>query len=327
MTPPSTRARERRVQDEPRQDPGQGAEERRRGWLSGVNDVIDRHVKSVFATPAVAFVVLMMIFPIAYTLYLSLHDWYGSTTSPPTFVGVDNYVRIFSNDPRFWDALGRTLLFTGLAVSIQTVLGVAIAVLLHRQFAGRGLVRSLMLLPMIATPVAVALVWRLLFQPELGLLNDMLMAVGLSPSAWVADSSIALFCLVLVDVWEWTSLITLVTLSGLVALPTEPMEAAVVDGASAWQRFWLITLPMVRPVIVIAVVFRLIEALKTFDPIIVITQGGPGFATETLNIYIYNTAFQYQQLGYASALLLVFFAIVFTLAAVTLSFRRGKASS
>lgn len=285
---------------------------------------VDRHVKGVFVSPAITFIVLMMVFPIGYTLYLSLHSWFGSVTASPDFIGLDNFVRIFTDDPRFWAALGRTLVFTALAVTIQTVLGVAIAVLLHRQFLGRGLVRSLILLPMIATPVAVALVWRLMFQPELGILNDILMALGLSPSTWVADQGLALLCLVLVDVWEWSSLITLVTLAGLTALPVEPMEAAVVDGASSWQRFWHITLPMVRPVIVVAVVFRLIEALKTFDPIIVITQGGPGFATETLNIYIYNTAFQYQQLGYAAALLLVFFVIVFVLAGLMLSFRRGK---
>lgn len=296
----------------------------RRGLARRVSDYIDGHVKGVFVTPALAFVTLMMAFPIGYTIYLSLHSWFGSVTAPPLFVGADNFVRILTDDPRFWAALRRTLVFTVLAVSIQTVLGVAIAVLLHRQFTGRGLVRSLFLLPMIATPVAVALVWRLMFQPELGVLNDMLQAVGLSPSAWVANPTIALLCLVLVDVWEWTSLISLVTLAGLTALPSDPLEAAAVDGASSWQRFWYVTLPMVRPVIVVAVVFRLIEALKTFDPIVVITQGGPGFATETLNIYIYNTAFQYQQLGYASALLLVFFVIVFGLAGLALSFRRKK---
>ena len=289
-----------------------------------LSEFVDRHVKGVFVTPAITFIVLMMVFPIGYTLYLSLHSWFGSISASPDFIGLDNFVRIFTDDPRFWAALGRTLVFTGLAVTIQAIVGVAIAVLLHRQFVGRGLVRSLILLPMIATPVAVALVWRLMFQPELGILNDILLALGLSPSTWVADQSLALLCLVLVDVWEWSSLITLVTLAGLTALPVEPMEAAVVDGASSWQRFWHVTLPMVRPVIVVAVVFRLIEALKTFDPIIVITQGGPGFATETLNIYIYNTAFQYQQLGYAAALLLVFFVIVFVLAGLMLSFRRGK---
>lgn len=296
----------------------------RRSLAGRVSDYVDGHVKGVFVTPALAFVTVMMAFPIGYTIYLSLHSWFGSVTAPPVFVGADNFVRLLTDDPRFWAALGRTLVFTVLAVSIETVLGVAIAVMLHRQFAGRGMVRSLFLLPMIATPVAVALVWRLMFQPELGVLNDMLRAVGLSPSTWVADQSIALLCLVLVDVWEWTSLISLVTLAGLTALPSEPMEAAVVDGASAWQRFWHVTLPMVRPVVVVTVVFRLIEALKTFDPIVVITQGGPGFATETLNLYIYNTAFQYQQLGYAAALLLVFFLIVFGLAGLTLSFRRKK---
>lgn len=311
----------------PATPPAGRAHQPRRSPMRWFSDFVDAHVKAAFITPALAFVTIMMAFPIGYTIFLSLHSWFGSVTRPPDFIGLDNFVRIFTGDPRFWAALGRTLAFTGMAVAVETVLGVAIAVLLHREFVGRGLVRSLMLLPMIATPVAVALVWRLMFQPELGVLNDILVSVGLSPSTWVADPSIALLCLVLVDVWEWTSLITLITLSGLTALPHEPMEAAAVDGATPWQRFWYVTLPMVRPVVVIAVVFRLIEALKTFDPIIVITQGGPGFATETLNIYIYNTAFQYQQLGYAAALLLVFFVIVFAVAGLILRFRRGKESA
>ena len=275
----------------PATPPAGRAHQPRRSPMRWFSDFVDAHVKAAFITPALAFVTIMMAFPIGYTIFLSLHSWFGSVTRPPFFLG----------------------------------LGAALA--LHREFVGRGLVRSLMLLPMIATPVAVALVWRLMFQPDGGVLNDILVSVGLSPSTWVADPSIALLCLVLVDVWEWTSLITLITLSGLTALPHEPMEAAAVDGATPWQRFWYVTLPMVRPVVVIAVVFRLIEALKTFDPIIVITQGGPGFATETLNIYIYNTAFQYQQLGYAAALLLVFFVIVFAVAGLILRFRRGKESA
>ena len=296
----------------------------RRGPAARLADLVDRNVVRIFVGPAVAFVGLMMAFPVAYTLYLSLHQWFGSLSSPPQFIGMGNFVRIFTEDPRFWGALGRTVLFTGLAVALQTVLGVALAMLLHREIRARGLLRSLMLMPMIATPVAVAMVWRLMFQPELGIFNDILTSVGLPASDWVADPSLALYALVLVDTWEWTPLIALITLAGLSALPEEPLEAASVDGASAWQRFWHVTLPMVRPVIVVAVVFRLIEALKTFDIILVMTGGGPGFATETLNIYIYNVAFQYQQLGYAAALLIVFFFIVFGSAGALLRFRRPE---
>ncbi len=285
---------------------------------------VDRHTRLVFAGPAVALILLILAFPIAYTLYLSLTQWTGSLTRDPQWVGLDNYVRIFTDDPRFWDAFGRTMAFTVGTVVVQTVLGVALAVLLHRELRLRGLLRSVMLMPMIATPVAIALIWRLMFQPDLGIFNQILNAFGLPGSTWLANEKLALPLLAVVDTWEWTPLIALITLAGLTALPAEPLEAAQIDRANAWQRFWYVTLPMVRPVIVVALVFRLIDAIKTFDIIFVMTQGGPGFATETLNLYIYNTAFQYQKLGYASALLIVFFALVFVLTGLTLSFRRAR---
>jgi multiple sugar transport system permease protein len=293
------------------------------GTAGRVSAFVDRHVVGVFVSPAVAFVVLMMAFPVAYTVYLSFHEWFGGIQVPPDFAGLSNFQRL-AGDSRFWSALGRTFLFTGAAVTFQTVLGVAIAVFLHREFKARGLIRSVMLMPMIATPVAVALIFRLMFQPQLGILNDILTSLGLPPMAWVSSSATALWSLAAVDVWEWTPLIALITLAGLAALPEEPLEAASVDGASPWQRFWHVTLPMVRPVIVVAVVFRLIEALKTFDIILVITQGGPGFSTETLNLYVYNTSFQYMRLGYASAMLIVYFFIVLGSAMLLLRFRRPK---
>jgi multiple sugar transport system permease protein len=287
-----------------------------------VENFVDRHVVRVFVGPAVLFILLAMAFPVVYTIYLSFHQWFGSLNSPPEFVGIENFRRLLLEDGRFWAAVGRTMLFTSVAVATQTVLGVALAVLLHREFRLRGLMRSVMLLPMIATPVAIAMVWRLMYQPELGIINEILTTVGLPPANWLSDSKLALLALMVVDTWEWTPLIGLITLAGLSALPEEPLEAALVDGASTWQRFWHVVLPMVRPVVVVAVVFRLIEALKTFDIILVMTQGGPGFATETLNIYVYNTAFQYQQLGYAAAILILFFLIVSGSAGALLRLRR-----
>lgn len=303
----------------PRGSPG-GAPRSRRERLSAF---VDDHVVGVFVTPAVAFVVIMMAFPVAYTVFLAFHDWFGGVQAAPRFVGLDNFERL-AQDSRFWAALGRTFSFTAVAITGQTVLGVAIAVFLHREFVARGFVRSLMLMPMIATPVAVALVFRLMFQPQLGVLNDILTSMGAPPLAWVSSASSALWSLALVDIWEWTPLIALITLAGLAALPEEPLEAASVDGASSWQRFWYVTLPMVRPVVIVAVVFRLIEALKTFDIILVITQGGPGFSTETLNLYVYGTSFQYMRLGYAAAMLIVYFAVVLGSAMFLLRFRRPK---
>ncbi|WP_165491901.1 carbohydrate ABC transporter permease [Egibacter rhizosphaerae] len=294
-----------------------------RGLGDRVASFVDRHVVGVFVSPGVAFVVVMMAFPVAYTLYLSVHEWVGGIDQPPQFVGLDNFQRLLE-DQRFLLALGRTFLFTGVAITFQTVLGVAIAVFLHREFRARGMIRSIMLMPMIATPVAIALIFRLMFQPQLGILNDILTSIGMPPLAWTSSASTALWSLAAVDVWEWTPLIALITLAGLSALPEEPLEAASVDGANGWQRFWFVILPMVRPVVIIAVVFRLIEALKTFDIILVITQGGPGFATETLNIYVYNTTFQYMRFGYSAAMLIVYFLVVLGCAVLLLRFRRAK---
>ncbi len=288
-----------------------------------IGEFVDRNVVAVFMTPAIIFVFVMMIFPVLFTLYVSLHEWGGGANVNPRFIGLSNFTALFSQDPRFWAAFRRTFYFTALAVSVETVLGVAIAVLLNREFLGKGLLRTVFLFPMIATPVAIALVWRLMYEPSLGILNDLLGAVGLPMSLWVADQSLVIPALALVDVWEWTPLITLITLAGLSALPNDPFEAAAIDGASRWQTFWHITLPLLRPVIVVAVAFWLIDALKTFDIIYVITQGGPGFASETLNIYVYTQSFQYQNLGYAASLLIVFFAIVVGSAVLLLRFRKA----
>lgn len=289
-----------------------------------VSGFVDRHVLLVFTTPAVAFILLTMAFPVVFTVYLSFTHWVGGQNRGPEFIGLENFIRLFTDDPRFWGATGRTLALTGGAVAAQTVIGVAIAVLLHRKFVVSGLVRSVILLPMIATPVAVALIWRLMFHPQLGVLNDILTRLGMPPSDWIADPNLALLLVGVVDTWEWAPLIALITLAGLTALPEDPFEAASLDGANGWQKFWHVTLPMVRPIVVVAVVFRLIEALKTFDIILVMTNGGPGFATETLNIYAYNIAFQYQQLGYSAALLIVFFLIVLLVSSSVMSLRRAK---
>ena len=272
-------------------------------------------------TPAVVFVLVMMVFPVGFTIWMALHNWGGGVAASPQFIGLDNFAAVL-DDSRFWDAFRRTFYFTILAVTVETVLGVAIAVLFNRDFMGKGVLRTIFLFPMIATPVAIALVWRLMYEPSLGILNDMLSAVGLPTSLWVADTSLVIPALALVDIWEWTPLITLITLAGLTALPHEPFEAARVDGAGRWQTFRHITLPMLRPVIIVAVAFRVIDALKTFDIIFVITQGGPGFASETLNLYVYAQSFQYQNLGYAASLLIVFFAIVVGSAVLLLKFRR-----
>lgn len=278
--------------------------------MAAISTWANRNMKWLFILPATLFVLLMMIFPILYTVRLSFFDWSMSALQEPVWVGLNNYTHLITQDPRFTDALVRTFGFTIGAVTLELVLGMAVALLLNGSFPGQNVIKTLVLLPMVATPVAMGMAWLLIFEPTIGAGNAFLRTLGLPPQPWLADSAQALPALVLVDVWQWTPMVALILLAGLATLNSEPLEAAIVDGASPWQRFWHVTVPMLTPTIVVAVLLRTIDALKTFDIIYTMTQGGPGFATETLNIYSYVQGFQYFQLGYASSLLVIFFAIV-----------------
>jgi multiple sugar transport system permease protein len=270
---------------------------------------LDRHVRWVFPLPAVVFIAVMMAFPIAYTVWNSLTGWSLSEGRPPDWVGLKNYLAL-AHDQRFLKAVVRTFYFTALAMAVEVVAGVAIALLLDRPFAGKRIVNSIMLLPMMATPVAIAMVWLFMYEPSAGIINHVLRQLGLPTPLWIAGAASAIPALALVDIWQWTPMIVLISLAGLAGLPADPYEAAEVDGASAWQTLWRVTLPMLMPTVTIAALLRLIDALKTFDIIYAMTGGGPGFSSETLNIYTYNQAFSYFSFGYASSALVVFFAIV-----------------
>jgi multiple sugar transport system permease protein len=271
---------------------------------------IDRHQRWLFPAPAVIFIIIMMIFPLGFTLWNSFSGWSLTLGRPNTLIGAQNYIAIMT-DARFWNAVWNTLYFTALAMAAELVLGVAIALLLDaKDYRGKRIVTSILLLPMMATPVAVAMVWLLMFEPTAGVINYALGELGLPKQLWIAGSSSVIPSLVLVDVWEWTPLITLIVLAGLAGLPSEPFEAARVDGASYMQILRRVTLPLLLPTISVAGLLRFIDCIKTFDIIYGMTGGGPGFSSETLNIYTYNQAFYYFNFGYASALLVIFFTIV-----------------
>jgi len=284
---------------------------------------VDRRAAVVFPAPALLAVFAIIIFPILYTLWMALQDWGMSNPTPPRFVGLDNYIKLLTDDERFRDAVVRTFYFTGLAVAVQTVLGVGMALIFHRQFLGRGVIRTLCVLPMMATPVAIALVFNMMYHPKLGVMNYFLSLLGLPPALWTFDSKSVIPSLALVDTWQWTPLIMLITLAGLAALPAEQYEAARIDGANRVQTFFYITLPLLRPTIMVAVLFRVIDALKQFDIIYVMTQGGPGNASETINLYLYQQGFSYFQMGYASSLVVVFFTLVVGVSFLFIRMRRA----
>jgi multiple sugar transport system permease protein len=284
-------------------------------WLS-------RHMKLLFILPSLIFVLAMMVFPIGYTVWLSFNEWNGSATKSPQGVGLSNYTNLLSADPRFWDSVLRTFLFSIGAVVAELLLGLGIALLLQGKFFGQNFIKTLILLPMVATPVAIGMAWLLMFEPTIGLLNSILRDWGIPPQPWLGSEQQALWSLVMVDVWQWTPMMALIILAGITVLPEEPYEAARVDGANPWQRFIFLTLPLLMPTIVVAVLLRSIDALKTFDIIYTMTRGGPGYATETINTYAYVQSFEYFNLGQASSLLVIFFAIVLGISLLFIQVRR-----
>ncbi|HEX3347367.1 MAG TPA: sugar ABC transporter permease, partial [Acetobacteraceae bacterium] len=234
-----------------------------------------------------------------------------------------NYARLLTDDRFQWSIL-RTLYFTALAVFFPVVIGVFAAVCFQQNFRFRGVARTIFIMPMMATPVAVALVWTMMFHPQLGVLNYLLTSIGLPPFTWVYDASTVIPTLVMVETWQWTPLVMLIVLGGLASLPQDPYEAAKLDGASAWQSFWHISLPLVWPHIIVALVIRTIDALKAFDTIFVISNGGPGTASETMNLLLYLEAFSFYDMGYASAIVVVFFVIILMVSLVLFSVRQRE---
>jgi multiple sugar transport system permease protein len=251
---------------------------------------------------------VLMVYPLVYTLLLSTRT-FDLTLRVGHFVGLRHFGALLAAE-RFWNALGRTLGFTVLSVSASIVLGMVMALILNRDFRGVRWARTLCLLPMVATPVATSLVWMMMFNPTLGVLNYLLGRVGLPPSLWVASPTLVIPSIVMVDVWHFAPFAGLILLAGLKSLPVEPFESAMIDGASRWQVFWRVSLPLLRPILIVVLMFRTIDALKVFDLIWVMTAGGPGFDSETLYVYAYNQAFKYLELGYGSAVIVVFTLVV-----------------
>ena len=272
-----------------------------------------------FVIPALVVVLAVIVFPWVFTIWMSFNEW--KVGSPTTFVGFANYLRL-PTDPRFVEVVGHTLVYTALSVLLPVVFGTFAAVVFHAKFPFRGVLRAIFIMPMMATPVAIALVWTMMFHPQLGVLNYLLSLVGIPPQLWVFHPATVIPSLVLVETWQWTPLVMLIVLGGIAALPTEPYESAQIDGAGMWQMFRYITLPLILPFVVIAAMIRTIDAVKSFDIIFAITQGGPGSASETINVYLYSVAFVYYDLGYGSAIAVVFFALIVALAAVLLYLRQ-----
>ena len=256
---------------------------------------------TILLAPVVIYMTVVGFYPLVHSLYISFTDYNPVQGQSGTWIGLDNYATAFT-DPLFWHSLGLTGLFTFLSVSISLVLAILLALLFNEELPGFFLLRTIVLIPMLVTPIAVGIIWRTMMNAEHGLLNYLLMLISVEPQPWIGSESSAFACVLLVDIWEWTPFLFIIILAGLRGLPTSPFEAAAIDGAGAFRVFFSITLPMLRPVIIIAALLRMIDAARTYDIVHLLTRGGPDFATDVASIYLQRVNFQFFNLGYGSAL-------------------------
>ncbi len=287
----------------------------------------NRRLKWAMLAPALVFVGAMIVFPLIFTLNLGFTDAFGAVNADKGYVGFQNFTDALEDSRRFWPAVRRTVWFTIGAVLIETVLGLALAMLMRKAFRGMRWVRTLLIIPLLTTPVAIGILWLLILDPTNGIANHLLDSLGLPPQEFLGSVSQSLPTLMFIDVWQWTPMMTLLLLAGLSTLPEEPEEAARVDGANGWQRFRHVILPMLGPTLATALVLRSVDALKTFD-ILYATKGpggGSDFEVETLNVYAYGLTFDYQEYGLASAVLVLF--TLFIIGVVVLLRRRAGRKS
>lgn len=255
-------------------------------------------VHLTYLLPSWLLIAAVVAVPLVLSVWVSLHD--ETMLRSGRFIGVGNYQQVLTGD--FWPALSITVVFTLAAIVVQVPIGLGLAMVLNRELRGTQLYRSVLLLPMLLTPVAVGLMWRLMLNADTGVINGVAGMLGMPGLNWLGDRTIAVISVVLVDAWQNIPFVMLLTLAGLQSLPEGPLEAASVDGATRWQSLWHITLPMLTPVLGVVVMIRVIESIKLFDIIYILTQGGPGTATQNLSVLNYRIGFSFMNTGQAAAL-------------------------
>jgi multiple sugar transport system permease protein len=267
--------------------------------------------KLFFLLPGLLVLLAIILFPLIFTIRVSFSGW-DAVRPGLDWIGGLNYGRLLA-DGRFWQSLSRLGLMAVSAVIIEYVLGFGLALLVWRQIRFRRLVRVLFLIPMMTTPVVMAVIWRTVFHESLGPANDLVTLFGFAPIPWLTNAQWATFVVILVDVWQWTPFMFLLLLAGLLSLPREPLLAAAIDGAGPIRAFWNVTFPAMAPISVGAIIIRLIEASKIMETVYVITSGGPGTSTETSSYYIFIRGLRDFQIGYAAALSITYLVIMIVL--------------
>jgi multiple sugar transport system permease protein len=279
----------------------------------------EKRLPWLLMTPALIIILLIGVFPLFYNLYLSLHFWNLTRPDIPIrFIWFKNYIDLFGSTI-FWEAFGRTMIFLVSAVTLEMVLGFGLAMLFNRDFKGKSIAFPIVLIPMITTPIVVGLIWRYMYNGEFGFVSWILTLLGFSTHAILSSPATALPAVIFVDVWHWTPFVFLLSLAGLRSLPQSPFEAAEIDGASSWQVFKWVTFPMMRRVLLVALLLRTMEAFKIFDEIFIMTQGGPGDATEVLSLEVYRQTFRYFNMGKGAALAIVMLATIILISRIYLA--------
>lgn len=273
--------------------------------------------------PSLVALILVLAVPLVYSLITSFFDTNLKYSGLGEFLGLQNYIEILQ-DTYFIESVVTTAKFTVFVVVIEFLVGLAIALLLNNIQKGRNFFFTIIIVPMMITPIAVGLIWRLLLHSDLGIVNYLLSQIGLSGRAWLADANIALPTVMFIDIWQNVPYMVLVILAGLVTLPTEPYEAAAIDGASRIQSFFRLTVPMMIPTFSVVLLLRTITALKTYDLIFVLTRGGPGTTTEVISYHIYQQAFRYLEIGKASAMSYLLLIMIIPIAFMFIKISRNR---
>ncbi|OCW57178.1 ABC transporter permease [Hoeflea olei] len=281
----------------------------------------DLMVRWSFMFPAVLLLVTLLAYPIFYTIDISFSRFDIATFGAAEFVGWDNYREVIG-DYRFWESLKVTMIYLAFALPLQVVLGFGIAYLINVEWAGRGVIRALFIIPMVVAPVVAGGMWRMILDPLWGIMNYWLGLIGVGPMDWFGDPGLAMASIIIIDTWRWTPFIVLIATAALLALPKDVFEAARIDGANWWSTLWSVAVPLLVPVIAATFVIRWLGAVKMFDIVLAATYGGPGKATNVINLFIYEEAFR--SLRFAESAAMAVIVLVLTMVLTGLFLRASR---